>query len=163
MLRSRRDGAPFALLAAPFVAVALAGCPSKTVPLRTAFAPGEHATTRDGITLGLAAVAYAERSVTVVVTLVNRGDRPVQLAHDGIVFRYEELEYPLQRPPSDAADPIVVAPAGEVTVELSFALGPPPLHDGTLLLRSAKAGERWLEGLHVRVPGPPPLPGKAAS
>jgi hypothetical protein len=129
-------------------------CSSAAPLVRHTFAPNEHVARRGDVQLELAAVGYQGRRVTLSVGLSNRNEVPIQVAHEGILLRYEELEYPLEVPPVQIADPIVVGPGGRLDVDLRFRLGPPLLHDATLMLRTVKRGDTWIEGLHVRVPGP---------
>jgi len=129
-------------------------CSSAAPLVRHTFAPNEHVARRGDVQVELAAVGYQGRRVIVSVGLSNRNDTPIHVAHEGILLRYEELEYPLEVPPAKLADPIVVGPGDRLDVDLRFRLGPPLLHDATLVFRMVKAGNTWIEGLRIRVPGP---------
>jgi hypothetical protein len=122
--------------------------------VRHTFAPNEHVSRRGEVQLELAAVGYQGRRVTLSVGLSNRNDVPLHVAHEGILLRYEELEYPLEEPPAKVADPIVLAAGDRLDVDLRFRLGPPLLHDATLVFRIVRSGDTWIEGLRIRVPGP---------
>jgi hypothetical protein len=106
------------------------------------------------VQIDLAAVGYQGRRVILSVGLSNRNDVPIHVSHEGILLRYEELEYPLEAPPAKVADPIVLGPGDRLDVDLRFRLGPPLLHDATLVFRTVRSGNTWIEGLRIRVPGP---------
>jgi hypothetical protein len=129
-------------------------CSSSTPLVRHTFAPNEHVARRGDVQVELAAVGYQGRRVILSVGLSNRNDVPIQVAHEGILLRYEELEYPLEVPPAKVDDPIMLGPGDRLDVDLRFRLGPPLLHDAILVFRTVRSGNTWIEGLNIRVPGP---------
>jgi hypothetical protein len=117
------------------------------------FPPGRHVVRQDGVRLELLHAVYDGQGVSLTLGVKNRGAAPIVIERDGILLAHEDLEFPIATDPEPTiAASTTVPPEGEVHLAARFTFGHRLEDTATLLVRIARRGEDFIDGLAVPVP-----------